>query len=367
MTKMAGAQPKLELAGIRKVYGNRLAVRCDALSVRQGEFLTLLGPSGSGKTTLLMMIAGFTEPTAGRILVDGGDVTQKPAEKRNFGMMFQGYALFPHLTVAQNVGFPLTVRGRPKAEIERRVAQALAQVRLDGFGERLPKQLSGGQQQRVALARATVFDPELLLLDEPLSALDRKLRVEMQAEIKHAHANLGKTFIYVTHDQDEALSLSDRIVILHDGEIMQIGRPSELYERPNCRFVASFLGESNFLAGRIIGRTDERIEYTAHGRTFVHRGVAADGAEAELTLCLRPEKIGLYPDEAAASVPNRAAGVIVSRSYRGDKIGYEVETDGLGTIAVSRAAWGSALHDEVGAKIWLGWSDTATVSVKPGP
>ncbi|MBM3524592.1 MAG: ABC transporter ATP-binding protein, partial [Alphaproteobacteria bacterium] len=246
---LAGNAHNLHIRNLVKRYGSVAAVDDVTFTVERGRFVTLLGPSGSGKTTVLMAIAGFVEPTSGRILVGERDITDLPPEKRNFGMVFQGYALFPHLTVAENVAFPLRVRKIGASETTERVKRALDLVQLGTLGERLPRQLSGGQQQRVALARALVFEPELLLLDEPLSALDKKLRAELQWELKALHQRVGLTFIYVTHDQDEALSMSDEIAILRDGKIVQSGGPGELYDKPRSRFVADFLGKSNFITG----------------------------------------------------------------------------------------------------------------------
>lgn len=237
----------LQLRNLVKAFGTFRGVDDVSLDIEQGEFLTLLGPSGSGKTTLLMMIAGFLDITSGDILLDGTSIARRPAEKRNFGMVFQGYALFPHMTVRDNVAYALDVRKRPRAEIDARVDEMLKLVQLENFADRKPAQLSGGQQQRVALARAMSFSPPVLLLDEPLGALDKKLRIEVQEQLKDIHKRVGTTFIYVTHDQEEALSMSDRIVIMRDGRIEQVGTPLDLYERPATRFSASFLGKSNFL------------------------------------------------------------------------------------------------------------------------
>ena len=234
----AAAAPLVRFAGVQKTYdGQVLVVRGLDLDIHRGEFLTLLGPSGSGKTTTLMMLAGFESPTAGEILLDGRPITKTPPHKRNFGMVFQNYALFPHLTVGDNVAYPLTVRKLPKAEITRKVAKALAMVQLDGKADRYPAQLSGGQQQRVALARALVFDPQLVLMDEPLGALDKQLREHMQIELKELHKQLGVTFVYVTHDQGEALTMSDRVAVFNDGEIQQLAPVAEMYEAPSNRFV----------------------------------------------------------------------------------------------------------------------------------
>ncbi|EXG81638.1 ABC transporter ATP-binding protein [Cryptosporangium arvum] len=243
---------RVELVDLRKTYGGNTAVDSIDLEIEPGEFITLLGPSGSGKTTTLNMIVGFTEPTSGHVRLNGQDITRTPPNKRDFGMVFQNYALFPHLTVAQNVSFPLRERKVPAGEITRRVGEALALVDLTGLDDRRPHELSGGQQQRVALARAVVFSPSVLLLDEPLSALDRKLRQSLQREIKRLHDELGLTFVFVTHDQDEAMTLSDRIAIFDQGRIVALGTPAELYHRPPTRFVARFLGESNVFGDSIV-------------------------------------------------------------------------------------------------------------------
>ncbi len=242
----------MKFIGVEKSYdGRTLAVRGLTLDVAQGEFLTLLGPSGSGKTTTLNMLAGFERPTRGEILLGGRPVDRLPPYERNIGMVFQNYALFPHMTVGENVAFPLSVRRMPRAKIAERVQRALAMVRLEAFSERRPAQLSGGQQQRIALARALVFEPSLVLMDEPLGALDKKLREQMQIEIKLLHERLGLTVVYVTHDQSEALTMSDRIAVFHDGQVMQQGTPDVLYSQPRDAFVAGFIGENNMLSGTV--------------------------------------------------------------------------------------------------------------------
>ncbi len=274
------------------------AVRGVSLDIGAGEFLTLLGPSGSGKTTTLMMIAGFETPSGGDITIDGRSVVGMPPHKRNIGMVFQNYALFPHLTVADNIGFPLKQRGINRAERARMVAQALDLVRLPGYGDRYPRQLSGGQQQRVALARAIVFQPRLLLMDEPLGALDKQLRESLQLEMRRLHADLGITFIYVTHDQEEALTMSDRIAVMNEGRIAQLGRPEDLYDRPCNRFVASFLGESNFLPGIVHGFQDQDIVVAECGGTMV-RAIARSRPHPgdKVMLTMRPERMR-FADEA---------------------------------------------------------------------
>ena len=244
----------VRFAGVQKTYdGRTLVVRSLDLDIRRGEFLTLLGPSGSGKTTVLMMLAGFESPTAGEITLAGAPITRTPPHKRNFGMVFQNYALFPHMTVADNVAYPLTVRRQPKDAIAQKVARALAMVRLDGKEDRYPSQLSGGQQQRVALARALVFEPRVVLMDEPLSALDKKLREEMQLEIRRLHRELGVTMVFVTHDQAEAMTLSDRVAVFNHGRIEQLATPQALYDTPANAFVAGFVGDNNVLLGQLQG------------------------------------------------------------------------------------------------------------------
>src|SRR5438128_11624696 len=247
-------EPLVRFQRVQKTYdGEHLVVRQLDLDIHRGEFLSLLGPSGSGKTTTLMMLAGFETPTAGDILLDGRPITRTPPHKRHFGMVFQNYALFPHMSVGANVAYPLTVRGVAKAEQADRVARALGMVRLAGMADRLPLQLSGGQQQRVALARALVFEPQLVLMDEPLGALDKQLREHMQLELKELHRRLGVTFVYVTHDQSEALAMSDRVAVFNDGMIQQIDRVDRLYETPANRFVAGFVGDSTELEGVVVG------------------------------------------------------------------------------------------------------------------
>ena len=262
-----GARCLRRLSDIEKRYDNVGAVRGVSLDIRSGEFLTLLGPCGSGKTTTLMMIAGFETPNAGDIAIDGHVGGRLPPYRRNIGMVFQNYALFPHMTVAENIGFPLKQRGVAKARRARRlVAEALELVRLPGYERRYPRQLSGGQQQRVALARAIVFEPRLLLMDEPLGALDKQLRENLQLEMRRLHADLGITFIYVTHDQEEALTMSDRVAVMNEGLVAQVGTPEDLYDRPCDRFVAAFIGEFNFLSAIVRGMEDDVVVPTAAAR-----------------------------------------------------------------------------------------------------
>jgi ABC-type Fe3+/spermidine/putrescine transport system ATPase subunit len=292
------------LRGLTKRYGEVTAARDVTLDVRAGEFLTLLGPSGSGKTTTLMMVAGFVLPDAGAVEIDGRDVTWLDPNRRGLGMVFQSYLLFPHLTVARNVAFPLEVRRTPRPRIQARVADVLDLVQLRGLEDRYPRQLSGGQQQRVALARALVYEPPVLLMDEPLGALDKKLREQMQLEIKRIQSRLGVTVLYVTHDQTEALTMSDRIAVMRGGRVEQVGAPDELYEGPANRFVADFLGESNFLQGP--------------------RGL----------LAIRPEKVTLEPAGAAGGGGPAVAGTVREAIYSGVMTRYTVSVEGIGEWVV---------------------------------
>ena len=282
---------------VHKTYDERSWVVNDLhLDIRQGEFLSLLGPSGSGKTTTLMMLAGFDAPDRGRILMDGHDISKLPAYKRDMGVVFQSYALFPHMSVAQNVAFPLNLRKVPAAEARARVEEALALARLEGFADRRPGQLSGGQQQRVALARALVYRPRVLLMDEPLGALDKALREHMQLELKAIHKQLGITFVYVTHDQDEAMTLSDRVAVFNEGKIAQIDRPEVLYSRPATRFVANFLGETNLLEGTVVSRAAGTALVRLDESGTLHEAACTDATLAigeAAALAIRPENLHL--------------------------------------------------------------------------
>jgi putative spermidine/putrescine transport system ATP-binding protein len=351
----------LHIRNLSKHYGSVRAVDDVSFTVERGRFLTLLGPSGSGKTTILMAIAGFVEPTAGDILVDDRAITRLPPEQRNFGMVFQGYALFPHLTVSGNVAFPLQVRRRPKAEIAEGVRRALDLVQLGHLADRYPKQLSGGQQQRVALARALVFQPEMLLLDEPLSALDKKLRADLQWELKSLHERVGMTFIYVTHDQEEALSMSDEIAILRDGKVVQAGSPARLYDRPLTRFVADFLGKSNFLAGTVEMAEPGGFAYRCGGRRFRQAGAAA-AAGSPVLVSLRPEKIDLAA-AAPADAANALPAEILRWSYFGTGVHFQVRAEGIGELTVTRPSWRLAVPLESGTRVWLTWEADASVPV----
>lgn len=305
---------------VQKSYdGETLVVKNLNLDIARGEFVTMLGPSGSGKTTCLMMLAGFETATHGEIYLDGHGINNVAPHKRNIGMVFQNYALFPHMTVAENLAFPLEVRKQPKQEIREKVERALDMVRLKGFGARRPAQLSGGQQQRVALARALVFEPKLVLLDEPLGALDKNLREEMQFELKHIHENLGLTMVFVTHDQSEALTMSDRIAVFDDGVIQQIDSPDVLYEQPKNAFVAYFIGENNRFTGVVREmKGDTCVVEIDTGETVVAKPVNVNGVGERTTLSLRPERVYIDPDSGAT--PNLLDAKVLELIYLGDHI-----------------------------------------------
>ena len=344
------SEPLLKLAGIGKAYGAVDAAKNIDLDVAPGEFVTFLGPSGSGKTTTLMMVAGFTEPTEGHISLEGQPLDPIPVWKRDIGMVFQHYALFPHMTVSQNVVFPLEMRGVAKAKRRAQVSEALDMVGLDGFGERMPKELSGGQQQRVALARAMVFKPRLLLMDEPLGALDKKLREHMQLEIMHLHKNMGTTVLYVTHDQEEALVMSDRIAVFNHGRIEQIGSPRALYEAPETKFVADFIGETNFVAGK--------VEQAGNGSATI-RGLrgqlgAALNNGQNAVLAVRPERLHLVNDVAATSDDNTLSGTVRELIYLGkSRKAIIALEDGTEVTALEQAAQAEATPLEIGAQATL--------------
>jgi spermidine/putrescine ABC transporter ATP-binding subunit len=332
------------------------------MTFREGEFFGLLGPSGSGKTTLLRAIAGFVTLDRGQVLIDGQDVGGVPVHARNIGMMFQNYALFPHMSVAENVAFGLEVRGRPGDEVARRVKEALAMVRLGGLEQRKPKQLSGGQQQRVALARALVTRPKVLLLDEPLGALDKHLRQEMQVELRRIQRQVGITTIFVTHDQEEALTLSDRIAIFDSGRIIQEGAPMDVYERPVTKFAAGFLGEANFLQGRIAS-----IEPSGLARVALEIGGEAlcrivDGQTGQgVLLALRPEKITLAPD--GESGINAVRGKVLDVVFSGNSTTYRIVVGNqVMTLFRQNLVQGTVAP---GSEVVLSWSPDHLVQVTP--
>jgi putative spermidine/putrescine transport system ATP-binding protein len=353
---------RLRIEGLTKRYGQVVALADLALTVAPGAFQALLGPSGSGKTSLLMSVAGFLTPDRGRILVNGRDVARLPPEKRNFGMVFQGYALFPHLSVIDNVAFSLRVRGIGRAERRRRAGEAIDMVRLTGMEDRLPQALSGGQQQRVALARAIAFQPDLLLLDEPLSALDRALRSELQSELRGLQRRTGLTCLYVTHDQDEAMSMADVVAVMTAGRIRQIGAPGDLYERPSSRFVASFLGKSNFLAFETLGRDGDVVAGRVGGQTILHR--SPGGADGTLLLALRPEKLQIVRPGPVGAGWNAVDARVIDASYLGNAVEFVADAGPLGHLAV-RAPSSDAALAQPGRPIRLAWRTDATVEILP--
>jgi len=321
------------------------------LEVGAGEFFTLLGPSGSGKTTSLMLWAGFVVPTAGRVMISGRDVSRVPPHHRNLGMVFQHYALFPHMTVAGNVAFPLEMRRWGRSKIRNRVAELLELVQLGPFEQRVPRHLSGGQQQRVALARALAALPPAVLMDEPLGALDRKLREEMQTEFRRLHRETGTTIVYVTHDQGEALTLSNRIAVMHDGRVEQIGTPADLYERPATRFVAGFLGEANFFEGEVIGEEGGTIvAVTAAGVRLRVTGRKVHGER--VLIAIRPEAMRISTDqETAPTSANAVRGTLIDSTYGGPVVRYRVAVPGTGDLSAAMPSadaptisWGSPVQ-----------------------
>ena len=366
----AGSNSALDvrLVGVRKTYGDVVAVDGVDLEIHRGEFFTMLGPSGSGKTTCLRMIAGFERPDDGRVELAGVDVSGLPPNERDVNTVFQDYALFPHMTVGANVGYGLRVKGVAKAERAERITQALSLVRLEGYEDRRPSQLSGGQRQRVALARALVNRPRVLLLDEPLGALDLKLRQQLQVELKRIQQEVGITFVYVTHDQDEALSMSDRIAVMDNGRVVQVGTPHEVYDEPGTRFVAGFVGVSNLL--------ELPVKKVEDGVATLQLGqgdhVTAPVAGHDLTtgriavVTIRPERIELHPADAsgaAASATCRARGTVRESLYAGPVSRYVVALDGGGELMVVRQNTDTSFEDAValrGRAVVLTWDEGST-------
>jgi len=353
---------QVAVVGAQKRYGTLAALDNVSLKFVDGEFFGLLGPSGSGKTTLLRAIAGFIELDSGQVLLDGEDIGPIPVHRRDIGMVFQNYALFPHMTVFDNVGFGLSVRKMPAGEIKARVDEILGLVRLAGLQERKPRQLSGGQQQRVALARALVTRPKVLLLDEPLGALDKHLREEMQVELRRIQREVGITTIFVTHDQEEAMTLSDRIAIMNQGRIEQLGAPLDVYEHPINRFAAGFLGVANFLEGRVgaVSADEARIDLKLGGQAVALAGGFRPGDAA--LLAVRPEKIAVEPGEGAMGV-NRLNGTVISAVFSGSSTTYRVAV-GEQTLAVFQQN-SAARRFQPDDKVTLHWSPEHNVPVAP--
>ena len=347
------AEPFIRFDRVSKAFAALTVVDDLELDIAEGEFVSLLGPSGSGKTTLLMMLAGFEAPTRGTISLDGMRIDGLPPHRREMGVVFQNYALFPHMSAAGNVAFPLEMRRLPKAEIEARVTRALDTVQLGALAERRPAQLSGGQQQRVALARALVFEPKVILMDEPLGALDKQLREQMQLDIRDLHRRLGLTIVFVTHDQSEALTMSDRIAVFNHGRIEQIGPPEEIYDRPKTRFVADFIGETNLREGRVSALDQGHATITLeNGHSIVAAARADLALGAAATVSIRPERLHL---DAPAPEANRFAGRIADCVYHGDHL----------RVMLDEAAGGFVVKAERRGRAWSP-GDPVTVSFSAG-
>ncbi|MGA7973890.1 MAG: ABC transporter ATP-binding protein [Pseudolabrys sp.] len=362
MAEERGAEVRFEK--VQKSYdGETVVVKELNLDIKGGEFLTMLGPSGSGKTTCLMMLAGFETVTSGEIYLNGKPINDVPPHKRGAGMVFQNYALFPHMTVAENLAFPLQVRGIDKDTQQKKIQRALEMVELPQFGNRRPGQLSGGQQQRVAVARALVFDPELILMDEPLGALDKQLREQMQYEIKHIHENLGVTAIYVTHDQTEALTMSDRVAVFNEGIVQQLSTPDELYEDPRNSFVAQFIGENNKLTGKVEAMNgtvcDVRL---ADGTQLKAEKVNVDGVGDTTTLSLRPERVEFDNPE---SLDNVVTGRIEELIYLGDHIRIRMTVAGNSEFIAKVRNRGQKRQMSEGQMIKIGWAASDCKALDP--
>ena len=349
-------KPSVRFDQIEKSFdGETLVIKDLNLEILQGEFLTMLGPSGSGKTTTLMMLAGFETPTHGEIYLDEQPIGSIPPHKRNIGMVFQNYALFPHMTVSENLAYPLQVRKQSKHEIKEKVTRALDMVELGGFGGRFPAQLSGGQQQRVALARALVFEPQLVLMDEPLGALDKNLREQMQYEIKHIHDDLNVTVVYVTHDQSEAMTMSNRVAVFEDGVIQQLSTPDVLYEEPQNAFVAQFIGENNKISGEVIEIVEDRcIVKVDSGELVKALKVNVDKTGNRTTLSLRPERVTLNP--TTGSLENIFEGTVQELIYLGDHLRTRISVCGNDDFIVKVPNAAGRLKISKGEKVNVGWT-----------
>jgi spermidine/putrescine transport system ATP-binding protein len=363
----APAAPDIRLEGVSKRFAETLAVDDLTLSIERGSFYALLGPSGCGKTTTLRIIGGFEAPTTGRVLLGGEDVTGRPPYRRDVNTVFQSYALFPHLTVERNVAFGLERKRLPRAEVRTRVAEALELVELHGLERRRPAQLSGGQQQRVALARALVNRPRALLLDEPLGALDLRLRRALQLELKRIQREVGLTFVHVTHDQEEAMTMADRIAVMHDGRIEQDGTPAELYERPRTEFVAGFLGTSNLVRGRVRSRDGVLAEVETHDGALLRVPAAHLNGAADVKVGVRPEKVTLHA--AGAETPagaNVLRGRVTVAAFLGVAFQYVIESTGGDelTVVVQNAGDADAASLGPGREVVLAWAPDHTFVVK---
>lgn len=348
----------LQIQALKKVYGSTVAIDSVSLDIKKGEFMTFLGPSGSGKSTTLYIVAGFQDPSEGRVLLNRKELLSVPPNQRNIGMVFQRYTLFPHLTVGENVAFPLRVRGWSDFNIKDRVNEMLRLVHLSDFGNRYPTQLSGGQQQRVAIARALAYDPPVLLMDEPLSALDKKLREELQFELRRIHQETGVTILYVTHDQEEALRLSDRIAVFNRGSIEQVGSGEDLYEIPGSRFVASFLGNSNFLPVQVNAVNGGTADVVFPDGKTIEASISCSGIKAgsKGALMVRPEQVHLRP--LTSTLGSAALPVVVrDMTYLGDSMHFSVETSWKQEVSVrTPMEFGGANGLTIGSSAVLEWN-----------
>ncbi|OJX65898.1 MAG: hypothetical protein BGO95_05640 [Micrococcales bacterium 73-13] len=359
----SGHEHRLQLRDITKRYGGEVVLEVPELDVRDGEFFTLLGPSGSGKTTTLKLIAGFEEPTTGDILVHGRSFAGVPVEKRDIGVVFQNYALFPHLSVAQNIAFPLQMRRLPKADVARRIDQVLDLVDLGAHRDKRASMLSGGQQQRVAIARAIVFEPELLLMDEPLGALDRKLRHRLQIELRALQQQLGITVVYVTHDQDEAMSMSDRVAIMRAGRIEQVGASGTLYDAPETLFVSNFLGDNNVIEGVVESADSVRVAGDRIVRTRPHSLPAGERA----SVTIRPERVRISADPAGAVDGDRFDGTVLAVVPYGAITSYELDLGGGRRVQSNVHHTGDHLTAAVGDRVVVSWSPTDVLAFPAEP
>tara|TARA_B100000676_G_scaffold172403_1_gene169530 strand:- start:1825 stop:2910 length:1086 start_codon:yes stop_codon:yes gene_type:complete len=348
-------QVKLQAKNVRKTYGPVVALEGTSIDLLEGEFLTLLGPSGSGKTTLLMAIAGLNDPDSGEIWIDGELMTYTPSHQRGLGMVFQNYALFPHLTIYENIAFPLKMRKMSTSAIDEQVARVLRTVQLPDVQERFPAELSGGQQQRIALARCFVYEPSIILMDEPLGALDKKLRDSLQREIKHLHDNLGITVIYVTHDQEEAMVMSDRVCLMNEGRIEQIGTPSELYFRPKSIFAADFLGESNLFGGKVVSQAAEEITIERADGVAVS-GICDNQVSNGETVhyMIRPENIRVSLDKG--SEENIARGKLKETIMIGQLTKYFLELEDESELVATTLTGSHRGSLQDGDQVYFGWS-----------
>jgi len=367
-SEQAKVSSSLRISKLCKRYGDFVALAPTSLDVAKGEFLTLLGPSGSGKTTLLSLVAGLAHPDEGQILVDDADVTHSPAYERDIGVVFQNYALFPHMTVEDNIAFPLKMRKVGDAEARRRTAEALETVRLPHVAKRYPRELSGGQQQRIALARCIVYRPAIILMDEPLGALDKKLRDQMQLEIKRIHRELGTTIVYVTHDQEEAMTMSDRICLMNAGAIEQLGTPEDLYFRPRSVFVADFLGESNLLPATICDVDQEGLGIILDDQRAASRAVGNGTtfeAGQQIKVMVRPQNLMVeHATEGGGKLTGRLVDVMISGSLT--RLYIQSETSGAPQLVAAYPTRSSAAPYEIGQMLSLGWNAADAVAIRDG-